>query len=128
MATKTLQDLIDNGPNLRQAIAGKLGCDLANVPEANVNDLAKTLGLAPAAVVVSYTTKAGKTGAYLSCDDVAPAGRFGGGGKLFNRLGDPGTELTPETIDKMRAFADAFADRAQAIHDVCDAATDPDDS
>ena len=115
---KSLSVVVD----LRSAIASKLGADVANIPEANVPDLAKSLGLAPMASVVEYTTKAGKAGAYLTADDVVPSGRFGGGGKVFHRLGDVDAEVTSETIATMRRVAEGFADRSVAIHAIADEA------
>jgi len=123
--SKTFQDLSNNS-NLRDAIATKLGADVANIPEENVEALAKSLGLAPLASVVEYTTvKTKKVGAYLSCPAINGAGRDGG--KLFARLGEPTDEVTPDQVTTLRTIADGLADRSAAIHAIADAA-EADDS
>jgi len=118
---KTFDSLVSLGSDLRSAIAGRLGCSVENIPEANIADLAKSLGLMPLVSFVTYTTKAAKPGVYLSIEPVGNVGRFGGGGKVFERLGDPKAECSEADVSKMRVMADGLADRAQALHDLCDA-------
>ena len=124
--TKTLlSSFVTNAANVRQAVADKLGMPSTdNLPE-DCSDLAKGLGMAPSAEVVSYTTvKTQKTGLYLSTSAIVP-GRNGGD---FGRLGDPEVPLTPGIANQVREAADRASKVAAELDDLANRMADAIDS
>ncbi len=115
---------LSNASDLRAMVAERLGTDAENIPQERAVDLAKSLGIGPVAAVVEYTTKVGKTGAYLKASDP-----FKGRGGTFARLGNPDGSCTPEVSKVLRSAAEHHASMATelgALADQCDEYSDSD--
>lgn len=114
-----LSNLANLGVNLQTLVAEKLGCPVETVPADKAMSLAKTLGLAPTANLVEYTTqRTNKAGVYLVVDSVDGFGREAV--KVFYRLGNPDDPASAETIDTIRKLATEMTKRADSLVKLAD--------
>lgn len=123
MTNLLLSSFVADSSELRQTVADHLGMpSVANLPE-DCGELAKGLGLLPAAQVVAYEPVKGKSGPglYLVSE---PFAKGQSGGKCFSRIADEGVPLTPGIVNTVCEAADKAQKVATALRDLADSMAD----